>query len=129
MAQRELEIIITRQLAGYLATPIFLVDPAGDLLFYNEPAELILGLRFDETGAMPASEWATIFRPTDDDGAPIPSERLPLVVALRLRRPAQDTFWIEGLDHVRRRIEVTAIPLIGLEQRFLGALAIFWEQP
>ena len=56
-----IQIILTRQLAGYLSVPTFLVDPNGTLLFYNEPAEVLLGRRFDETGAMPAEEWSTIF--------------------------------------------------------------------
>ena len=33
-----IQIILMRQLAGYLSVPLFLVDPKGDLLFYNEPA-------------------------------------------------------------------------------------------
>ena len=48
-----IQIILARQLAGYLSVPVFLVDQTGNLLFYNEPAEVILGQRFDETGAMP----------------------------------------------------------------------------
>ncbi len=51
--QQEIEMILARQLASYLVMPIFVVDPAGTLVFYNEPAEPILGRRFDETGAMP----------------------------------------------------------------------------
>ena len=51
-----IQIILIRQLAGYLSVPLFLVDPKGDLLFYNEPAEAILGQRFEETGAMPAAD-------------------------------------------------------------------------
>ena len=45
VAQKPLEIILMRQLASYLAMPIFLVDPRGDMLFYNERAEAILGTR------------------------------------------------------------------------------------
>ena len=56
MAQ-PIQIILMKQLAGYLSVPLFLVGPNGDLLFYNEPAEAILGRRFDETGAMSAKEW------------------------------------------------------------------------
>ena len=65
-----IQIILARQLAGYLSIPVFLVDQAGNLLFYNEPAELILGLthRFDETGAMPAEVWSTAFTPEDGSG-------------------------------------------------------------
>ena len=35
-----IQMILIRQLAGYLSVPLFLVDPEGDLLFYNEPAEV-----------------------------------------------------------------------------------------
>lgn len=125
--QRELEIVLTRQLASYLATPAFIVDPAGTLLFYNDPAEAMLGHRFDETGEMPAQEWATLFSPTESDGTPLPPEELPLVIALRTRRPAHREFWITGLDGVRRHLVVTAMPLVGQAGRFLGAIALFWE--
>jgi PAS domain-containing protein len=127
MAQRDIEVILTRQLASYLAMPIFLVDADGTLVFYNESAEPILGQRFEETGEMPAAEWANRFRTQDDDGKPIPPERLPLLIALNEHRPAHLSFWILGLDNVRRRIETTAVPLIGQAGRHLGAVAIFWE--
>ena len=127
MPQHEVEVILARQLASYLAIPIFLVDSQGNLLFFNEPAELILGRRFEETGKMPLEEWSTIFTPTDEDGAPIPPEEVPLVVALSQRRPVHRALYIEGLDGVRRAIEVTGIPLFGQADRNLGALALFWE--
>jgi PAS domain-containing protein len=126
--QHEIEVILTRQLASYLSTPIFLVDVEGTLLFYNEPAEAILGHRFEETGEMPADEWSTVFTPTDDDGAVIPPEGLPLLIALRNHGPAHRTFWIRALDGVSRHIEVTALPLIGQSKRIIGAVAIFWEK-
>ncbi len=63
-----IQIILTRQLAAYLSVPLFLVDPKGNLLFYNEPAEAILGRRFDETGAMPLEEWSSAFTRFDDEG-------------------------------------------------------------
>ena len=60
-----------------------LVDPAGALLYYNEPAEKILGRRYDESGEMPLEEWATIFVPTDEAGKVIPLEALPLSRAVQ----------------------------------------------
>jgi len=127
MSQQEIEVILARHLAEYLAMPIFIVEPNGDLLFYNEPAESILGLRYDETGPMPASEWATVFQPVDENGNPLPPDELPLVIALTHRCPAHKNFWIHGLDGTMRQIEVTAFPLKVQADRFLGALAIFWE--
>ncbi len=127
MSQQEIEVILARHLAEYLAMPIFIVNPAGDLIFYNEPAEAILGTRYNETGIMPASEWSTVFQPVDLEGSPIPPDELPLVIAVTQQRPSHKTFWIRGLDGALREIEVTAFPLIGQADRFLGGIAIFWE--
>ena len=127
MFPKEIEVILARHLASCLATPIFIVDPNGNLLFYNEPAEIILGRRFEETGEMSAEEWSTIFSPTDKAGQILPSEALPLVIAIKERRPIFRSFWICGLDQVPRYISVTAFPLFGQSNRFLGAMAIFWE--
>lgn len=129
MAQYEIEVILARQLAEQLVMPIFIVNPAGDLLFYNEPAETILGLHYDETGMMPASEWSTAFEPVDQNGKPINPENLPLMISLLKRHPAHSRFWIHGMDGVLRQIDVTAFPLNAQGNRFLGAVAIFWEVP
>jgi PAS domain-containing protein len=122
-----IQIILIRQLAGYLSVPLFLVDPKGDLLFYNEPAEAIVGLRFEETGAIPANTWTSMFQQTDEQGQAIPRQELPLIVALATRRPAYKRFYIHGMNGVRRHIEVAAIPIVGLQGEFLGATSLFWE--
>jgi PAS domain-containing protein len=128
VGQKPVEMILMRQLASSLAMPIFLVDPAGNMLFYNEPAELILGRQYDDTGEMPFAEWSTIFDPRTDDGERIPPHALPLAIALEKRRAVYGTLWIRGLDGIARRIGVTAFPLEGQGQRHLGAVAIFWEE-
>ena len=128
MAQRDLELILFRQLASCLAMPIFLVDAQGNLVFYNEPAELLLGQRFEETGEMPADEWATAWTPTDEAGEPLPPGALPLSAALAEERPAHRQFWICGHDQIRRRIEAVAFPLVGQSGHKVGAAVLFWEQ-
>ncbi len=120
-----IELLLTRQLAGYLATPIFVVDREGSLLFYNEPAEALLGRRFDEAGPLPMAEWSTSFTQRADDGSPLRPEDLPLVIAVRERRPTHRTLWITADDGVARHLGVTAFPLEG-EGGHLGAVAIFW---
>lgn len=127
MAQREVELILVRQLASYLTLPIFVVDPSGNLIYYNEPAEALLGRRFDETGEMPVDEWGTVFVPRDGDGVPLPPSALPLVRALEHHRPEHGRMIIDGLDGVPRTLDVTALPLVGQHGRELGALAVFWE--
>lgn len=123
----EIELILMRELADHLTMPIFVVDPLGGLLFYNEPAEQLLGLRFDETGSMPVEDWSTRFVPTDESGDLLPPESLPLVQTLQTFRPAHADFWITGQDGVRRHLEVTAVPLSAQSGRNVGAAAIFWE--
>lgn len=125
--QLAIELILGRHLASYLGVPIFIVDPKGNMLYYNEPAEAILGIRFEETGRMPMAEWSRVFTPTDSDGTPIEPENLPLVIALQHGRPASDEFYIQGLDESTRHIQVIGIPVIGLTGKRLGAIAVLWE--
>ena len=127
MAQKEIEIILSRQFADSLDTPIFITDTEGNLIFYNTPSEKILGQKFQDTGPMPVEEWSTVFRPEDENGNEIPPEQLPLVISLRDQIPAQASFSILGLDGTRRFLSVTSFPIIGRGHRFLGAIAIFWE--
>jgi len=116
-----------RQLASYLAMPVFLVDTAGNLLFYNEPAETLLGRRFDEAGAMPMEIWFDIFSIRDESGSRIPLEAGPIAVALRDRQPAHRRLILTGFDGVEKVIESTVFPLEGQGGRHLGAVAIFWD--
>lgn len=127
MPQKDIEIILARQLASYLAAPIFIVDPEGTLVFYNEPAELILGKRYDETGEMKVSAWATIFKPMNEKGELLDPDVLPLVIAIKERRLAHSNFWIRGLDNTLRQIQVTGFPLLAQADRLVGAVAILWE--
>ena len=127
MAQYEVELILLRQVSSYLATPVFLVDLEGNLLFYNEPAEVILGKRYEETGEMPLDEWATIWVPTDRDGNPLAPDDVPLVKAVRHRRPALGDISITELDGVHRNLTVAALPIVGQGGRDLGSIAYFWE--
>jgi PAS domain-containing protein len=127
VSQQEIEIILCRHWASHLQTPVFLVNPEGTLLYYNEPAESILGRRFAETGPMSVAEWSTAFKATDSRDVPLKPDELPLAIALAERRPAHKRFWIVGLDNVRRYIETTGLPIIGQADRFLGAVAFFWE--
>jgi hypothetical protein len=77
---------------------------------------------------MPLDEWSTAFRPTNEQGEPLPATDLPLVAALQDGRPAFSRFWITGYDGTRRYLSVVAFPLVGQNSRSLGAVAIFWEE-
>jgi hypothetical protein len=77
-AQQPIELILLRQWASYMAIPTWVMDVNGDRLFYNEPAELILGRRFEEQGPIHAEAIAATYVTTTLDGEPIPDDRLPL---------------------------------------------------
>ena len=127
MPSYEIEIILNRQLANCLATPVFITDTLGNLIFYNEPAENLLGKRFEETGEMPVEVWATIFKPIDEFNNEIPPEELPLVKTLRDCYPYHKTFSIKSLQQQIEKIAVSSYPIVGREGKFLGAVAIFWK--
>ncbi len=127
MPSQPIEIILNRQLADCLSIPVFITDTTGTLIFYNEPAEELLGTRFEETGAMPAEQWATVFTPMDEHGHTIPPDELPLVKTLKDCYPYHKTFWIVSLRGKKEKISVTSYPIIGREDKFLGAVAIFWK--
>jgi len=127
MPAYEIEIILNRQLADCLSIPVFITDTTGNLIFYNEPAEKILGSRFEETGEMKVEMWSTEFKPLDEEGNDLPPEELPLVKTLSDRLPHHKTFRIESMMGKAERISVTSYPIIGRSGKFLGAVAIFWE--
>jgi PAS domain-containing protein len=127
MAQMPVELILFRQLATSLAVPVVLVDDRGDIVFLNEAAERVLGVRLEDFDALPFATWTTAFRPRDAGGATVPPDDLPLVVAVTERRPAHGPLVIYGADGVERTIEVTAFPLEGGRGRLLGGVAMFWE--
>lgn len=126
--EHDLVLILARGLASSIATPMFLVDPSGTLVYFNEPAEVILGTTYADAGEMPAEEWGSAFKPHDlETDQPLPLESLPLAQALAEQRPAHRTMGITGRDGVPRTIAVTAFPLWARSDEFVGAAAIFWE--
>ena len=127
MSAHEIEIILSRQLADSLTVPVFIVNPEGTLIFYNEPAEEILGKKFEDTGPMPVNDWGTSFFPQDEDGKDLAPEELPLVQTIKNKVPAHKSFWIKSLNGKYTKISVTSIPIIGRSKKFSGAMAIFWD--
>ncbi len=127
MAQQPIELILLRQLATSLVVPLFIVDQQGDLIFLNEAAERLLGVRLEELGDLPFETWTTAFRPKAIDGSIVPADELPLVRAIVDRRPAHGPLRITGSDGVDRTIEITAFPLEGGGGRLIGGVAMFWE--
>lgn len=127
--EHNLVLIMARALASSIATPTFLTDPEGTLVYFNEPAEAILGQTYAEAGEMKLEDWGSAFYPADpESGERINPEALPLTIALFQHKPAHRSFHITGRDGVRRMIAVTAFPLFARADEFIGAVAFFWEE-
>jgi len=127
MAQHGIEMILMRRLAAELTMPIVLVDPRGDLAFFNAGAASVFGRRFEDIGPIVRGEWSATFSPTHADGSPLKREEQPLFVATERREPCHRRLWMRGLDGVARELESIAFPLIGQGERMLGAVGVFWD--
>jgi PAS domain-containing protein len=124
--QHPVELIMARGFAANLATPAFLVDEQGALIFFNDAAAELLGVQFADAEDMLPEEWGGRFEPTTRDGRPLPLEELPLGVALYQSRAAHSPMRIRSSHGEHYDIEVTAFPVIGRTGP-RGAIAIFWE--
>ena len=126
-SSKPIQLILARQLASSLAMPILLVDTEGTLIYFNEPAEMILNQRFEETGEISADTWSTLFALADEERKPIAQEDRPTMMALSERKPFSRTVWMQCGHRDWKHMSITAFPLIGEGRQFFGAQMIFWE--
>jgi PAS domain-containing protein len=126
-APKNLPLILARELASNLATPMFLLDPGGMLVFYNDAAAMLLGKSFAELGEIPSGEFGEALQLAAYDGEPIRRRDSPAGIAFFERRPAHRTLMATAYNGVRRRFEATAYPLFGATGEMNGVVAVFWE--
>ena len=123
-----IELILAKQLASYLALPMIITDADGDLVFFNEPAEGVLGLRFEETGQIPLNERVEALFIRDENGDVMPYDEVPIVQALRGARPIHRRLLVRSLDNAERRVETTSFPLNRRDGTLVGVVVVFWER-
>jgi PAS domain-containing protein len=127
-APRSLPLILARELAANLATPMFLIDGIGQVVFCNEAAELMLGKQYSEMGTIGANDFGDMLKLEDLDGTPLRKRDSPPGVAFLLREPAHRRLIATSFDGTRRTtFEVTAYPLFGKTGDMHGVLTVFWE--
>jgi PAS domain-containing protein len=126
MASQPLELILARNLISGITLAAFLVDPDGVLVFFNDAAGELIGRRFEEVGRLRREEWSSEFGPFDEFGQLMPTDSLPVTVALRQGLPAHDRFRISGSDGELIDVDVSALPL-GSADGFKGAIIVFWR--
>jgi hypothetical protein len=122
-----LQLILARELAANLATPMFLIDAAGTLVFFNEAAELMLGKSYGEVGPITALEFGTMLATAYLDGTPMRRRDSAPGVAFYRREPCHQSVLASTLDGTREQFEVTAYPLFGRVGEMHGVLTLFWR--
>jgi PAS domain-containing protein len=129
MTSQPVELILARNLISAVELAAFIVDPDGVIVFFNNSAGTLIGRRFEEVGPLPREQWNSTFGPFDEFGQLMPTDSLPLTVALR------DGLPVNGHFHVRLHeedelieVDVSALPL-RTAHGFQGALVVFWRSP
>ncbi len=126
-APRSLPLILAREFAANLATPMFLIDAGGVLVFYNDAAALLLGKPFAEVGEIPAGDFGAVLELATPDGQTVRRRDSPAGIAFFEGRPAHATVMATAYDGVRRAYEATAYPLFAATGDMHGVISVFWE--
>jgi PAS domain-containing protein len=122
---RAIELILARNLLAAVELAGFIVDPDGVVVYFNEPAGELVGQRFEEVGPLRREEWSSRFGPFDELGQLMPTDGLPLTVALRDGLPANGCFRVRVGSGELLDIAVSALPLVTVDG-FAGAIVAFW---
>jgi PAS domain-containing protein len=125
-AAKSLALILARELASNLATPMFLLDARGILAYFNDAAARLLGRQFAEVGEIRSDEFGKSLQLALPDGKPLGLRESPAGIAFFDHRPAHQTIMATTYDGVRRQFEATAYPLLGSEGEMHGVIAVFW---
>jgi PAS domain-containing protein len=126
MATQPLELILARNLISAITLAAFLVDPDGKLVFFNDAAGELVGKRFEEVGRLRREDWASEFGPFDEFGKMLPTENLPVTLALREGLPAHDRVHLSTRSEQLVEVDVSALPLTTADG-FQGAIVVFWR--
>lgn len=124
---RSLPLILARELSANLATPMFLIDAAGTLVFCNEAAEVMLGRPQAEFGEIVANEFGDMLQLQELDGTPMSNAESPAGIAFFKREPAHKRVSVVTFEGERTIVEATAYPLFGRNDEMHGVLTVFWE--
>lgn len=101
--------------------PAVITDPAGRLLYMNEPGRELLAARCDfETGENLAGIRA--FAP---DGSPFPPEKMPVNCSLRSGQAVRSVEMAIELGDTRYPVNVSSVPLRDCHGVIVGAVAVF----
>jgi PAS domain-containing protein len=124
--QRNLVLILARAFAAQLATAVFLLDPEGTVIYYNEAAEELTRRPFIEGAGETVDEWIVRRRPRDEEGLELPIQDLPLGTTMLKQEPAHGIVTIRTEDGVDRLVETASFPLFAHTEDFVGSFSVVW---
>jgi PAS domain-containing protein len=124
---KSLPLILARELAANLATPMFLLDADGMLVFFNDAAALLIGKSFGDLGEIHSSEFGAMLDLATPEGEPVRRRDSPAGVALLERRPAHKQLRVNTYNGTRILVQATAFPLFGTTGEMHGVVSVFWE--
>ena len=120
-------LILAREFASNLATPIYIADAEDRLVYFNEPAEQIAGRSFAETGEIRSASSRRCSRRRPWTASPCGAKTSP-PASPPSAAPRTAASVSPGLDGIRREIATTAFPLFGPDDGIPRIMVIFWEQ-
>jgi PAS domain-containing protein len=119
---RSLPLILARELASNLATPMFLLDSEGTLVYFNDAAALLLGKTFAEVGEISSLEFAASLKVSTLDHVPLRGRDTPSGIAFFQHKPAHLHVLATSYEGLRRAYEATSYPLLGATGEMHGVV-------
>jgi signal transduction histidine kinase len=105
-----------------LAEAVLVADAESRILLYNQSARELLGIDLDTT---PLDQWIDALSLRRADGTPFVASELPLARALRGERVDDLEMLVRsGADKTERQLSATARPLVGLDGKLWGGVAV-----
>lgn len=126
MSSQAVELILARNLLSSIELAALLVDPEGTIVFFNDAAGELVGSRFEDVGPLGREAWSSRFGPFDEFGQIVPTDDLPVTVALRRGLPVNIRVHIRVDSGDLLKVDASALPLSGADG-FKGALVVFWR--
>lgn len=125
MPSQEIELILSRQLAEYLSTPIALIDHDGKMIYFNESAGYVLGKHFDENGEIDLRDWNGRIFESENMADSVDVHEISFIKVLSVRHIIQGEYWMRNFEEINQKVVIVCVPLIGLSQREIGAIIYF----
>jgi signal transduction histidine kinase len=105
-----------------LAEAVLVADAESRILLFNQSARELFGI---DLGATPPEQWVGLLSIRHADGTPFEASDLPIARALRGERVDDLEMLVRtGSDKRERQLSATARPLVGLDGRLWGGVAV-----